>query len=187
MRLCTSLKLSNAARMISCPPRTRHTAASSSSTNAFVLQNTHTDGKEEKGYNLSAVNHHSKFISEIISHHKANTTGGGLIRHDYHCGIRVKCTGTKYVRRLCTCKTGHTHTHRGACPAAAARVYDPARGLATCLNRSVAHAEKAPLQSRCFFFFFNLSLSLKTLSLVHPPVHTHTIYNALPGVPVVKT
>lgn len=33
----TSLKLSKAARMISCPPRTRHTAASSSSTRAFVL------------------------------------------------------------------------------------------------------------------------------------------------------
>lgn len=34
----TSLKLSNAERMISCPPRTRQTAASSSSTKAFVLQ-----------------------------------------------------------------------------------------------------------------------------------------------------
>lgn len=33
----TSLKLSKAARMISCPPRTRHTAASSSSTSALVL------------------------------------------------------------------------------------------------------------------------------------------------------
>lgn len=34
----TSLKLSNAERMISWPPRTRQTAASSSRTNAFVLQ-----------------------------------------------------------------------------------------------------------------------------------------------------
>lgn len=33
----TSLKLSNAERMISWPPRTRHTAARSSRTNAFVL------------------------------------------------------------------------------------------------------------------------------------------------------
>lgn len=34
----TSLKLSKAARMMSCPPRTRHTAASSSSTRALVLK-----------------------------------------------------------------------------------------------------------------------------------------------------
>lgn len=34
----TSLKLSKAARMMSCPPLTRHTAASSSSTRALVLQ-----------------------------------------------------------------------------------------------------------------------------------------------------
>lgn len=33
----TSLKFSKAARMMSWPPRTRHTAASSSSTSAFVL------------------------------------------------------------------------------------------------------------------------------------------------------
>lgn len=42
----TSLKLSNAERMISWPPRTRQTAASSSSTKAFVLQaqETHAQG-----------------------------------------------------------------------------------------------------------------------------------------------
>lgn len=33
----TSLKLSKAERMISCPPLTRHTAANSSNTSAFVL------------------------------------------------------------------------------------------------------------------------------------------------------
>lgn len=46
----------------------------------------------------------------------------------------------------------HPHPHRlGDCPVAAADIYDPARGLTTCLNESVAHAGKTPLQSRRFF------------------------------------
>lgn len=44
--VATSLKLSNAARIISCPPRTRQTAARSSRTNALVLKRHHS------GYNL---------------------------------------------------------------------------------------------------------------------------------------
>lgn len=50
----TSLKLSKAERMMSCPPRTRHTAASSSSTRALVL------GKEGTGCPLRRGRPHSK-------------------------------------------------------------------------------------------------------------------------------
>lgn len=42
--LLTSLKLSKAERMMSCPPLTRHTAASSSNTRALVLQQQHRRG-----------------------------------------------------------------------------------------------------------------------------------------------
>lgn len=50
----TSLKLSKAARMMSCPPRTRHTAASSSSTRALVL------GRKGAGSPLRTGRPHSK-------------------------------------------------------------------------------------------------------------------------------
>lgn len=48
----TSLKLSNAERMISWPPRTRQTAARSSSTRAFVLGKNKKQKKKNSGPHL---------------------------------------------------------------------------------------------------------------------------------------